>query len=100
MGLSALSYVGVSLALKHEPFNMDRLLNRGEYAIEGETKVNSETTELGWKIFLMGKEFTRTDRLIYILNYAWTGIWTLVFIIGTVYNISNEVSAASWMAFW
>ena len=100
MGLSALSYVGVSLALKHEPFNMDKLLNRGEYAIEGETKVISETTELGWKIFLMGKEFTRTDRLIYILNYAWTGIWTLVFIIGTVYNISNEVSDASWMAFW
>ena len=100
MGLSALSYVGVSLALKHEPFNMDKLLNRGKYAIEGETKVISETTELGWKIFLMGKEFTRTDRLIYILNYAWTGIWTLVFIIGTVYNISNEVSDASWMAFW
>ena len=100
MGLSALSYVGVSLALKHEPFNMDKLLNRGEYAIEGETKVISETTELGWKIFLMGKEFTRTDRLIYILNYAWTGIWTLVFIIGTVYNISNEVSDASWMNFW
>ena len=100
MGLSALSYVGVSLALKHEPFNMDKLLNRGEYAIEGETKVISETTELGWKIFLMGKEFTRTDRLIYILNYAWTGIWTLVFIIGTIYNISNEVSDASWMNFW
>ena len=100
MGLSALSYVGVSLAVKHEPFNMDKLLNRGTYGIEGETKVISETTELGWKIFMMGKEFTKTDKMIYILNYVWTGMWTFVFIIGTVYNLSNEVSDGAWMAFW
>ena len=100
MGLSALSYVGVSLALKHEPFNMDKLLNRGEYAIEGETRVITKTTELGWKIFMMGKEFTKTDKMIYILNYVWTGMWTLVFIIGTIYNLSNEVGDGSWMAFW
>ena len=100
MGLSALSYVGVSLALKHEPFNMDKLLNRGEYAIEGETRVVTNTTELGWKIFLMGKEFTKTDKMIYILNYVWTGMWTIVFIIGTIYNLSNEVGDGSWMAFW
>lgn len=100
MGLSALSYVCVSLAVKHEPFNMDKLLNRGEYAIEGETRVITKTTELGWKIFMMGKEFTKTDKMIYILNYVWTGMWTLVFIIGTIYNLSNEVSDGSWMVFW
>ena len=100
MGLSALSYVGVSLAVKHEPFNMDKLLNRGTYAIEGETRVITETTELGWKIFMMGKEFTKTDKMIYIINYVWTGLWTLVFIIGTVYNLYNEVSDGAWMAFW
>ena len=48
----------------------------------------------------MGKEFTKGDRLIYILNYAWTGIWTLVFIVGTIYNLSNEVGDLSWMSFW
>ena len=100
MGLSALSYVGVSLAVKHEPFNMDKLLNRGTYAIEGETRVITETTELGWKIFMMGKEFTKTDKMIYIINYVWTGLWTLVFIIGTVYNLYLEVSDGAWMAFW
>ena len=40
------------------------------------------------------------DKVIYILNYAWTGIWTLVFITGTIYNLSNEVSDGSWMLFW
>ena len=100
MGLSALSYIGVSLMAKEEPFNMDKLLNRGDYAIEGETKVVNEKTELGWKIFMMGKEFTKADKLIYIINYVWTGMWTLVFIIGTTYNLYNDVSNAAWMTFW
>ncbi len=100
MGASAFAYVAVSVLDNSEPFNMDKLLNRGQYAIEGEKKIINENTELGWKIFLMGEEFTRGDKLIYILNYAWTGIWTLVFIVGTIYNLSNEVSDASWMFFW
>ena len=100
MGASAFAYVAVSVLDNSEPFNMDKLLNRGKYAIEGEKKIINENTELGWKIFLMGEEFTKGDKLIYILNYVWTGIWTLVFIVGTIYNLSNEVSDASWMFFW
>jgi len=100
MGASAFSYVLVSLMDNAEPFNMDKLLNRGSYAIEGEKKIINEDTELGWKIFLMGEEFTKGDKLIYILNYVWTGIWTLVFIFGTFYNLSNDVSDSSWMSFW
>ena len=100
MGASAFAYVVVSVLDNSEPFNMDKLLNRGKYAIEGEKKIINENTELGWKIFLMGEEFTKGDKLIYILNYVWTGIWTLVFIVGTIYNLSNEVSDASWMFFW
>ena len=100
MGLSAIFYVGVSFLFKEEPFDMDKLLNRGEYAIEGEKKVVNENTELGWKIFMMGNEFTKTDKLIYIINYAWTGTWTVIFIIGTVYNIYYDVSNDAWMSFW
>jgi len=100
MGSCAFAYVVVSVLDNSEPFNMDKLLNRGKYAIEGEKKIINENTELGWKIFLMGEEFTKGDKLIYILNYVWTGIWTLVFIVGTIYNLSNEVSDASWMFFW
>ena len=48
----------------------------------------------------MGKEFTKTDKLIYIINYVWTGMWTLVFIIGTAYNLSNPVSNSAWMVYW
>jgi len=100
MGASALCYIIVSIFDNTVPFDMDKLLNRGKYAIEGEKKVVNKNTELGWKIFLMGEEFTKGDKLIYILNYAWTGIWTMVFIIGTIYNLSNDVSDDTWMLFW
>ena len=100
MAASSLSYVSVSLAGNGTRVNMDRLLNRGKYSIKGEMKVVNQEPDLGWKIFGMGKEFTKTDKLIYILNYVWTGMWTLVFIIGTAYNLSNPVSNSSWMVYW
>ena len=100
MAASSLSYVTVSLAGPEKRMNMDKLLNRGKYSIDGEVKVVNEEPDLGWKIFGMGKEFTKTDKLIYIVNYAWTGMWTIVFIIGTIYNLSNPVSNSSWMAYW
>ena len=100
MGTSAITYVIVSLSRKKESFDMDKLLNRGKYEIEGEAKIVNEDTQLGWKIFLMGPEFTKTDKIIYILNYVWTGLWTLVFFIGTIYNLYNDVSNVAWMSFW
>ena len=100
MAASSLSYVSVSLAGTGTRVNMDRLLNRGKYSIKGEMKVVNQEPDLGWKMFGMGKEFTKTDKLIYILNYVWTGMWTLVFIIGTAYNLSNPVSNSSWMVYW
>ena len=100
MGMSAISYVSVSLLGTSSSFNMDKLLNRGEYVVEGESKIVNKDTQIGWKIFLMGEEFTKTDKIIYLLNYAWTGLWTIVFIVGTIYNLSNDVSNTSWMNFW
>ncbi len=100
MAASSLSYVTISLVGPEKKMNMDKLLNRGKYSIEGEVTVVNVEPDFGWKIFGMGKEFTKTDKLIYIVNYAWTGMWTIVFIIGTIYNLSNPVSNSSWMAYW
>ena len=100
MAASSLSYVSVSLAGSGTRVDMDKLLNRGKYSIQGEVKVVNQEPDFGWKIFGMGKEFTKTDKVIYIVNYVWTGMWTLVFIFGTVYNLSNPVSNSSWMTYW
>lgn len=100
MGLAAITYVAVSLLTNKKPFNMDKLLNKGEYTIKSEKEVVNVSSNIGSKIFLMGEEFTKTDKLIYIINYVWTGLWTLVFIIGTTYNLNNDVSDFSWMSYW
>ena len=97
---SSISYIFVSLVGNRSSIDMDKLLNRGRYSIKGEMAVVNKEPELGWKIFGMGAEFTKSDKLIYILNYVWTGMWTLIFIIGTVYNLSNPVSDSSWMKYW
>lgn len=100
MFASTVIYVTVSLLGKRRVHDMDKLLHRGRYAIEGELKVVEKVPSRGWKLFGMGREFTRFDKFIYIANYIWTGAWTIVFIVGTVYNLTHEVSDKAWMAFW
>lgn len=100
MAGAGIVYVTVSLAGKRETYDLDRLLHRGRYAITGETTVVDRVPSKGWKILGMGKEFTRGDKIIYILNYVWTGAWLLVFIVGTVYNLTHDVSDESWLQFW
>jgi len=100
MGASTLIYIVVSLMSRKKPFDMDKLLNRGKYINKEETKIIKAQPERGWKILGMGKEFTKFDKFIYIANYVWTFGWTIVFIIGTIYNLSHDVSDSGWMQFW
>jgi SSS family solute:Na+ symporter len=97
---SALVYVLVSLLGKRKVADLDRLLHRGKYAIQGEMKVITEVPSRGWKMLGMGREFTRGDKFIYILSYAWIIAWTLIFIVGTIYNLTHPASDAIWMRFW
>lgn len=109
MGISAITFILVSLAGRKEPFNLDRLLHRGRYADRG-SSTESRAPEPGegwsgfrarlWNALKFGSEFTRGDRAIYVANYVWTVCWFLVFVIGTIYNLSHEVSDDAWMRFW
>jgi SSS family solute:Na+ symporter len=96
---ASLVYVVVSLLGKKIDFNMDKLLHRGQYAIEGEMKIVQIPTR-GWKVLGMGKEFTRGDKFIYILSYAWITVWTLIFIVGTIYNFTHDVPDTHWFSYW
>ncbi|MFH1864466.1 MAG: hypothetical protein ABIK85_01160, partial [Candidatus Eisenbacteria bacterium] len=35
-----------------------------------------------------------------IASYVHTGIWILVFIVGTIYNLHHDVPDAAWASFW
>lgn len=96
----AFIYVLVSIFGSRKTFDIDRLLHRGKYSRPDEQNIIKAAPARGWRILGMGKEFTRFDKFIYIINYIWTGGWTLVFVGGTLYNLSHEVSDSTWMEFW
>jgi ABC-type amino acid transport system permease subunit len=48
----------------------------------------------------MGREFTRFDKVIYIATYVWTLSWVVVFIVGTLLNLTRTIGNEAWMAFW
>ncbi|MCX7835697.1 MAG: sodium:solute symporter [bacterium] len=100
MGASAFMFVLVSLIGKRKVYDFDKLFHRGKYALAEDQVIRETVADRFWKLFGMGKEFSWGDRIIYIANYVWTVGWFLVFIIGTIYNLSNEVSDAGWMKFW
>ena len=101
MAASSLVYVSVSLMTgRRKTFDMDKMLHRGEYLIREETTVVDAAPIKGWKVLGMGREFTRSDKVIYVATYAWTASWVVVFVVGTVLNLTRSVDAASWMSFW
>jgi SSS family solute:Na+ symporter len=100
MAASAVLYVLVSLLGKRRSFDLDRLLHRGRYDTAREMTVVNATPSRGLRMLGMGREFTRGDRVIYIASYVHTGIWILVFIVGTIYNLHHDVPDAAWASFW
>jgi SSS family solute:Na+ symporter len=97
---SSVVYIMVSMLWKKQSFDMDRMLHRGENAVEEEIKITNDQPQKGWKVLGMTKEFTKGDKLIYIATYTWTFLWVVIFVIGTIYNLTHEVSDTSWMKFW
>ena len=79
---------------------MDKLLNRGRYSIKEEINVIDENVKPIFKFFGIGKEFTVEDKIIYLVSYVWNIFFTLVFVVGTIYNLYNSVSDESWMVYW
>ena len=101
MAASSLVYVFVSLVTgRRKTFDMDKMLHRGKYLIREEYTVVDAAPIKGWRVLGMGREFTRSDKVIYVATYAWTASWVVVFVVGTVLNLTGGVDAASWMHFW
>jgi len=95
---AALIYILVSAFGKKNEHNMDKLLHRGEYAVEGDASESKSAK--GWRALLPTKEFTKGDKIIYVATYGWTAAWTVIFIIGTIYNLTTDVSNQAWLTFW
>ncbi len=100
MGGACLVYLAVSWLGPRREFDLDKLLRRGRYRVASDHDRTEVEPSRGWRMLGMGREFSRTDRVIYLATYAWTGIWFLVFIVGTVHNLTHTVPDSAWERFW
>jgi SSS family solute:Na+ symporter len=100
MGVSTGVYITISLLNKKPDFNMDKLLHRGIYGVKEDSVVVDIKPAKKFKLFGITKEFTKLDKAIYYTAYGWTFLWVFVFIIGTIMNLTSDVSDFSWLTFW
>ena len=96
-------FVDVLVSLRDERgvFNMDRMLHRGKYTVVEDVAIGAREPVRGLNAILgMGREFTPGDKVIYVATIGWTGLWSAVFIFGTLYNVIAGVPARSWARYW
>jgi len=100
MAASTVVYVSVSLLGPGGRFDLDGLLARGAEAGDPDPSQTDGPPRRGWRALGLGREASRSDRVIYTVTYAWIGLWTLVFAAGTVWNLTHDVPDADWERFW
>jgi hypothetical protein len=55
---------------------------------------------VGWRALGLDREASRSDRLIVLATYGWILLWAAVFVVGTVINLTRDVSESAWASFW
>jgi hypothetical protein len=93
-------YIIVSYATCKEPFNLDRMLHRGKYNLDGDKK---ETVKFSWKsifkqILGINKEYSTGDKCIAWGFFIFTFIYQffLIFLVVLIWNYFSPFSAKWW----
>ncbi len=99
MLLTLFLYVVVSLATCREPFNLERMLHRGKYAIDGEKKIHTHWTfrNVFSKLIGITPEYTKGDKFIawFFFLYSFFYSFSLMFIVVVLWN-----SVSPWPIRW
>ena len=86
-------YIGVSLLTRRAPFNLDRMLHRGEYDVEGDHRSAAAAASRPFrsvfaKLIGITPEYTKGDRIIawsvFLYNFVYSFLGAFVFVV--VYN--------------
>jgi SSS family solute:Na+ symporter len=97
---ATVGYIVVSLLGRRGEADLDRLLHRGEYVLPQDQVATTDLPPVGWRALGLDREVGPRDRLIVLATYAWILAWVVVFIVGTVANLTHTVSEVTWAAFW
>lgn len=98
--MAIIVYVSVSLITCKEPYNIERMLHRGKYAIEGDHKAIDKKVSFFHKIIGMGKEFTFWDKVIYLGSIIITLVIFVAFLLGSAYGMTFKTSELGWSKYW
>jgi SSS family solute:Na+ symporter len=100
--IACVVYFTVSLLTCRKNFDMDRMLHRGEYAVESEQKFQTKKkTKVSWgRIIGLDENFSIGDKIIACGLFGWSMIWLAVFVIGTIWNLISPWPLQVWSTFW
>lgn len=99
---STVMYIVVSLMTCKEEFNMDKLLHRGQYAMESDSGAEVVGHKKNWKEFFgINREFSRVDKLIYLGAYTWVLFFFGLNVVCTAWNFFVcEIPNGFWITMW
>jgi SSS family solute:Na+ symporter len=100
MVMAITMYVTISFLTCRENFNLDRMLHRGEYAldIDGKSLPALEKTHMTWRTFIgIDPNMARGDRKLTYFAFSWTYFWWFLAMVILVWNI---VPAWRWPTHW
>jgi SSS family solute:Na+ symporter len=101
--LSAIAlYVSVSLAQAARgtpPFDLDRMLHRGRWRVEGSAEDDAAPRGF-WEKLGFDRQFTGADKWVTWITLSWPIFWTVVFLVGTPVVVFGTVADETWIAFW
>ena len=101
MVASSLGYIAVSLFSRQEPFNMDKMLHRGKYAIEQDISPEDEQQVANWKSVLgLGKNLSLDDKMIMLVAYSYLSLSLVVVVIGSIYHFTVGIPDEMWLSIW
>ena len=91
-----LAVSGLQQLIRRRDFDLDRLLHRGPYELDGEIEAGTVATGRGWRTLGVTAEFGRRDKFLYLLTWSWNIAWVLVFIAATVFFLTRRVENGDW----
>ena len=97
---SIVVYVTVSLLTCKEGFNMDRMLHRGKYAIEGASPESSKRKWTWGSIMGFDREFTLGDKIISGSMFCWSLFWFAIFAVMTLWYLVRPWPLSVWISYW
>jgi len=98
--LAVAVYVTVSLLGPRAVHNMDALLHRGKYAIPGESTATWQDARTLWEKIGFSRDFTGGDRVVAYVTLSWPLLWTVIFLVVTIYHMAAGISPEAWLAYW